>query len=285
VSTRTVGDRVGLEHLVYNDAGVLTNATVVLTVTDPLGADTTPSVTHASTGTYTADFDLTSAGVWLWRWTVSGAVIDVDDGQVTAVDPAPPTYASLSLLKLALGLSPTDTTRDEILTLALNGASRSVEQYCDGRVFTLAPTATARVFPAGRRVICTDQGERLDVDDIGALDDLLVEVGDGTTWTTVTNVETYPDNALAKLQAITAVGSWTTCLRWQRKMRVTARWGWPEVPTAVEQATLLQATRLAKRPGSPEGVAGSADWGLVRIPNLDPDVKALLAYLTSVPVA
>lgn len=285
MTTRNVGDRVGVKHLVYNDAGALTDATTVLTVTDPAGADTTPSVTHASTGTYTADFDLNAAGVWLWRWTVSGAVVDVEDGQVTAVDPAPATYTTLSLLKFALGLSPTDTTRDEILSLALNGAARAVEKYCDARVFTLAPTATARVYSAGRNVICTDQGERLQVDDIGAIDDLVVEVGDGTTWTTITDVETYPDNALAKREAITAVGSWTTCLRWQRKLRVTARWGWPEVPTAVEQATLLQATRLAKRPGSPEGVAGSADWGLVRIPNLDPDVKALLAYLTRYHVA
>ena len=47
------------------------------------------------------------------------------------------------------------------------------------------------------------------------------------------------------------------------------------------EATLLHAGRLYKRPGSPEGVAGSSEWGLVRIPHFDPDVKALLApYVT-----
>lgn len=285
MTTRDVGDRVGLEQLVYDSTGTLTNATVVLTVTDPSGATTTPTVTHVSTGTYTADFTLTTAGPWRWKWDVSGAVIDVAYGQVTAVDPAPLTYVTLDVLKGALTLARTDTTRDDLLQLALTAASRSVERYCDSRVFYLASAATARTYTCGPNVLVNGQGdERLPVDDIGSTTGLVVEVGDGTTYTTVTAYETWPDNALARNEAITAIvipATSSVTLQTQRKMRITARWGWPEVPAAVEQATLLQATRLYRRPSSPEGVAGSADWGLIRIPNLDPDVKALLAYLTT----
>jgi hypothetical protein len=280
VTTRDVGDRVNLEYLAYA-AGVASSATVVLTVTDPTGTTTTPSVTFASPNIYTASFTLASAGPWSWRWTVSGNVVDVQDGQVTADNPAPPTYVSLALLRQALGMAATDTTRDDLLEQALGAASRSVEQYCDGRRFYLDTTATARIFSAGKRVLCTDEGDRLPVDDIGSLSGLIVEYGDGTTWTTLTGYETFPDNALARHSAITAIVSPTVLLSVQRKVRVTARWGWPEVPSAVEQATLLQATRLYRRKDSPEGVAGGADWGLVRVPNLDPDVKALLAYLTA----
>ncbi len=192
-----------------------------------------------------------------------------------------PPYSSLGMLKQALGMASADTTRDELLTLALAGASRSVEQYCDGRVFTLAGLATARTYSLGRRLICTDMGDRVNVDDIGTASGLVVEVGDGTTFTAITDVETHPDNALARGDAITAIIATRTRLAGYRKMRVTACWGWPDVPTAVDQATLLQASRLYWRKDSPGGVAGSAEWGMVRVPNLDPDVKALLAVTSA----
>lgn len=279
MTTRDVGDRINVRYLALA-AGVETTATVALTVTDPDGTNTTPSVTFTAPNIYDASFTLDTAGVWSWRWDVSGLVVDVDRGQVTALDPAPPTYAPLSLLKSALNMSQTDTTSDDLLVQALTGASRSVEQYCDGRRFYLDTTASARVYTTRNRVICTSDGERLDIDDIGA-GTPTVEVGDGTTWTAVTDFETYPDNAFARQFAITGLVNTGRLWSANRRVRVTARWGWPEIPSAVSQATLLQATRLYRRKDSPEGVAGSADWGLVRVPNLDPDVKALLAYLAN----
>lgn len=278
MTTKDVGDRVNVRYLAYA-AGVASTATVVLTVTAPDGTTTTPSVTLTAPNQYDASFTLTAAGSWSWRWDVSGAVIDKQYGAVTAANPAAPTYCTMALLKAALGVSVTDTTRDDLLQQALVGASRSVEQYCDDRRFYLDLTSTARTFPTARTVISTCDGQRLKVDDIGHAT-MTVEVGDGTTWTTTTDYEVYPLNALAKGQAITAL--FTTSTNWtaNRRVRVTARWGWPEIPAAVEQATLLQASRLFRRKDSPEGVAGSADWGLVRVPNMDPDVKALLAYLT-----
>ena len=45
----------------------------------------------------------------------------------------------------------------------------------------------------------------------------------------------------------------------------------------VQEAVILEASRLYKRRQSPEGVAGWGDLGVVRIMGRDPDVEALLA--------
>jgi hypothetical protein len=284
-----VGDRYEIVYLAYNDAKALTDATVALTVTDPTGAVTNPSMTHASTGTYTYDLTLTTAGVWTYKIVATGTVVEAITAQVTAKDPAPPTYSTLPLLKQALGISATDATRDDLLNLALAGASRAIEQYCEGRRFYLDQTASARTYPLDHRtVVETRRGYRVLVDDFGDTTGLIVEVKcDSSAWTTLTlstDFETYPDNALAQNMALTGIFTRRFAqspLYWNTDIRVTARWGWPQVPTQVEHAALLQATRLYKRKDSPEGVSGSADWGLIRVPNLDPDVQRLLAFLTT----
>ncbi len=57
---------------------------------------------------------------------------------------------------------------------------------------------------------------------------------------------------------------------------ITAVWGWPEVPADIIWAHHMQAHRYYGRKGSPEGISGSAEWGISRIPRLDPDVLAIL---------
>jgi hypothetical protein len=280
VTTVDLGDRVNVRYFAYA-AGVASTATMALVVTAPDATTSSPAITFTAPNQYDASFTASQAGVWYWVWTASGLVVDVETDQITATDPGPTLYASLAQMRDRLNMAPTNVSRDEALTLALSAASRAVEQFCDGRTFSLAKAATARVFSAAGWVLSTRQGDRLNVDDIGATTGLLVEVGDGITYTTLTDAETYPDNALARGDAITAVVSPNTSIRYQRKVRVTARWGWPGIPAAVEQATLLKAVRLYRRFGSPEGVAGSTDWGLVHAPNEDPDVKALLGpYVT-----
>lgn len=48
-------------------------------------------------------------------------------------------------------------------------------------------------------------------------------------------------------------------------------------PAAVHTAALVQGARWLKRRGSPEGVAGFGDLGIVRVGALDPDVEQLLS--------
>lgn len=279
MTTRDVGDRINVRYTALDANGEPITATVVLTVTDPTGDTSTPTVTHTAPNLYDASFTLSEAGTWQWKWTVSGNVVDVDYGEVYAADPAPQTYSSLASMRKQANIPPSETSLDELLQVALDAASRDIETHCDGRVFWLARAATARVFST-RHTLCNADGYRLPLFDgsvncIGSAT-ITVEVGDGTTWTAVTSYETWPDNALAKGEAIEALVSQTDWRNW-RKARVTTRWGWPAVPAKVHQATTLHGARFLRRKDSPEGVAGSSEWGLVRVPFMDPDVRRLLA--------
>lgn len=244
---------------------------VVLAVTAPDGTESTPATSFSSPN-WSASVTANQYDVWLYAWSINDVI--VEQGTFTV---GGPWYGTLAGLRKSINRRPNDDTADDLLASALEAASRAVEEYCDGRVFYLADTATARTFPTRRR-LCLDEGYRLPVDDIGHAT-ITAEVGDGTTWTAVA-VETYPENALAKGKAITGLVSQTDWAG-HRLARITTRWGWPTEPAAVVRATQLQASRLYRRKDSPEGVAGSSEWGLVRVPNLDPDVKALLApYVT-----
>ena len=76
---------------------------------------------------------------------------------------------------------------------------------------------------------------------------------------------------------------WITGLRrdgggwcFARRARVTADWGWPAVPDAIVEATLLLANRRFMRKDSPEGIAGWAAEGPVRVSRFDPDIEDLV---------
>ncbi|MFD5425212.1 head-tail connector protein [Streptomyces sp. NPDC127084] len=187
-------------------------------------------------------------------------------------------YADLATLKLSLNIETDDTSRDTLLNNALASASRSIDAST-GRRFYLDSPATARTYRTSGRVVCNAEGERLLVDDIGSSTGLIVETGSGGSWSPVTDYETAPDNALVRGRAITSLlrasGTWGYG---STRVRVTARWGWPAVPDEIEQATLLQAARLYRRKDSPEGVTGSAEWGVVRLSRRDPDVWNLIEH-------
>ncbi|MFE9853713.1 MULTISPECIES: phage gp6-like head-tail connector protein [Streptomyces] len=185
-------------------------------------------------------------------------------------------YAELADLKSNLNVEEADLSRDVMLQAALTAASRGIDTST-GRRFWLDDVPVARVFRTRGRVAFTeDGGERLLVDDIGA-DPVLVESGSVSSWADVPDYEPGPDNALLRGRPITSLavpGRWAVGDR----VRVVARWGWPAVPDEIRQATLIQAARLYRRKDSPEGVAGSAEWGVMRLSRRDPDVWALIEH-------
>lgn len=184
-------------------------------------------------------------------------------------------YATLSVLKEQLGI--TDTVRDVLLGNAVAAASRAIDKKT-GRRFWLDEAAVTRTFTLRGRVVRDEDGDLLLVSDIGSLDGLVVEIGAAGSWSVVSGYEPMPDNALLDGQAITGllqpVGTWGISAI--SRVRITARWGWPAVPDEIGQATLLQAGRLFDRRNSPGGVTGHNDWGFMRLPSLDPDVRALV---------
>lgn len=274
---RDVGDQQYLEHRVYDpvtDPPALIDATVALSVTDPSGAITSPSVMHASTGVYRANFTLASAGVWYWRWTVSGTVTDIEDGEVTAANPGPAIYASLDDLRDRLRItSSTDTADNQEMLDRLAAASRRVDRDTGRRHgFWADKTATARTFRP-------THGELLIVDDM-AVAPTSVAIGSGTSYTTISSAfyDFLPENALADGRALEVIryinGCWPT--DGITRVQVTARWGWPSIPDEIHEATLLLAARLFRRKDSPEGVRGFSDLGVIRVGRYDPDYSALI---------
>lgn len=181
--------------------------------------------------------------------------------------------------RLKASLSITDAAVDDLLDLAREAASRAVDAYC-GRRFYQDASASARTYRMAGRLVSTDDGEVLLVDDISTATGLIVEVGNTTDgWTVVTSeVELTPDNALARGRAAEGLlrPYWPQASRATR-VRVTARWGWAAVPPEVAEAALILAGRLYKRKDSPEGVMGSSEWGVIRVSRTDPDVASLLA--------
>lgn len=277
MTTRDVGDAVNLRHEIRDPDGVLTDATVTLTVTKPSGATSTPSVSRTSTGVYDATFTIDAKGPWSWRWDVTGAITDVAYGELSAQDPAPPAYATLTDLKGRLGIDPSDTSEDATLQGKLATASRDIDKDC-GRRFWLDPVAVQRVFNPQYRIVPTWDGEKLLIDDIGDATGLTAEIGSGDYWVPVVDYDTGPDNALVDGQAIEwLLRPYLPWVTWPRqRIRITARWGWPAVPDQIKEATLLRAHRLARRQDSPEGVAGSTEFGVIRVSRWDPDYDALI---------
>ncbi len=174
---------------------------------------------------------------------------------------------------------------ETLLARAVAAASRAVEDWCGGRTFGLDATATSRMFrPCDTEVA--------DVDDIGSDIGLVVETWDGASWATwpADDYQLEPLNAGSRAtafawdQVVALSGGWPVGGR-RPTLRVTARWGWSEVPAQVEKATILRAIGLFKRKEAVWGVAGFGDFGAVRITRADPDVVDLLASFRRVVVA
>lgn len=184
-------------------------------------------------------------------------------------------YGTIGALKQRLKIPSDDNSRDELLLSALGAASRGIER-ATGRRFWLDPEPVTRTYNPRRRLVPEADGELLLTDDIGT-DDMVVEVGSGTSYSAVTDYETWPENALADGKPITGLlrvfGIWAVT---GTRIRITTRFGWPAEPDPIPEASLIQAARLYRRADSPEGVTGSAEWGVVRVSRRDPDVWNLI---------
>lgn len=188
-------------------------------------------------------------------------------------------YVPLPMLKAALTMKGTVEDRDDLLQLALDAAHEAVDGHC-GRRFGLDEAVSARTYELDGTLIREPDGDRVLVDDIGAVAGLIVEYGSDTAgWTVITtSSRSRPDNAITRGRPVTSLRYAAGAIPWSvaAEARVTAKWGWPAVPNKVKQATLLEAMRLYKRKESPEGVLGVAEWGPLRVSRVDPDVEKLL---------
>jgi hypothetical protein len=197
----------------------------------------------------------------------------------------------------ALRLALSDTVDDDRINLAIDAASRAIENYTQRR-FWQDPSATARVFTAMTYSV-------VEVDDFQTTTGLIVETdpyGDGSfpiTWDS-TDYQLEPLNAqldgqpwaFDRIRAIrskifpiygAALASFPQA-RTQAQIRVTARWGWANIPTDVIKACIAEAVYLFKSDDVPLGATGMGQTGVLKLAGNElgsPVAKALLGPYTS----
>jgi hypothetical protein len=183
-------------------------------------------------------------------------------------------YATLAELKASARI--TDTVDDGLLELALESASRQIDQVCE-RNFYNAGTAT-RIF-AARDSYLTE------IDDLISISSLKTDPEADGIFTITWQPSDYvlePLNGISGgiPQPFTRIRARDEYLfpvvNDEPLVEVTGVWGWTSIPTAIRQATVLLASRMFKRNDSPLGVAGFGDLGVIRVGTTDPDVEKLI---------
>jgi hypothetical protein len=182
-------------------------------------------------------------------------------------------YATLLDVKAALRI--TDGIDDSLLETSIESASRMIDGYT-ARTFYNAGTAVRNFAATDDLNLIID--DAISISEVASTD----EIGDIYTVWKVTDYQLEPVNSRSDglympYTGIRAINDYAWPVVDQQALcRITGVWGWPAVPTAIKQATIIQASRLFKRLDSPLGVAGFGDLGAIRVGRyLDPDVEQL----------
>jgi hypothetical protein len=183
-------------------------------------------------------------------------------------------YCTLQQLKDSLRI--TDNVDDTMLELAIETASRQIDDYCE-RVFYTA-SATRYYAPRDSYVVETDDIVSITTLKTSSAADGVYDI----TWAT-TDYQKEPLNGIAggipsPITHLRAVDDYLFPLQdGETTVQVVGTFGWSAIPTAIKYATLLLGSRLFKRMDSPLGVAGIGDLGVIRVSRIDPDIDALIA--------
>ena len=189
-------------------------------------------------------------------------------------------YSTLAQVKAALRI--TDSVDDSLLEMAIESASRAIDQYT-ARNFYNAGTAVRYYAPS--------DSLNVEIDDMISLVSLQTMSDDeqvyDTTWAS-DDYQLEPLNGIVDgisqpYNHIRAVGDYTyLTLAGEATVKVTGVWGWSAVPIQVTQATVIQASRIFKRLDSPLGII-SGELGSMRVGSrLDPDVAQLVDSLRKI---
>lgn len=179
-----------------------------------------------------------------------------------------PDYTTVPTLKARLGI--TDSVDDAVLGACIAAASRAIEDYTDRKFY--AVTAT--------RYFTAQDDATLFVDDLLSVTSIDTDDGNRSyphSWAAADyDLEPYNSTPYTRIRiAPTGTESWPVGL--PKGVRIVGSWGYSaKTPTAVEEACLIQASRLFKRKDAPFGVAGTAEAGTMALPRIDPDVRMLL---------
>lgn len=185
-------------------------------------------------------------------------------------------YATLAELKSSLTI--TDTSDDALLELAITSTSRMIDDFT-GRFFYANGTIGSPVI----RYYTPNDPWSLAVDDFVSISAIATDDNFNQTWSTVWATSDYmfePINNPRRswpYSRILATGRYVWPYYLPQACKITGVWGWPAVPSEVNQACIIQSSRIFVRKQSPFGIAGTPELGTVRLSSrLDPDVEAFL---------
>lgn len=203
-------------------------------------------------------------------------------------------YCTLPELKAVLG-DISDSKDDVALELAINAASRQIDQFCEQRFWIDGSVVAREIVVLG----CSDDvdlwDEDGDVSGIATATGLIVQsdsAGDGTFSTTLTAGTDFilkPRNAAVMVPArpyryLGFGHSGAASLprpTGRPSLKVTAKWGWAAVPSAVQQACQLQAAQLWKAKDAVFGVVTFGDADTLRVrAEMNPIAAGLLLPFT-----
>lgn len=183
-------------------------------------------------------------------------------------------YNSRDTMKALLNIPLDNHEEDDLVDRAIKGAARAIERRSGWPTFWKSDVATLRNVDVSGRVVPVRQStysytKVLLRNGIASATGFLVA---GFSSPVLMPEDSFDDGEPADAIRLPAGASFANAGR----LPITAIWGWPEVPADIVMAHQMQSHRYYNRKGSPEGIAGSAEWGLTRIPPLDPDVLSIL---------
>ena len=201
-------------------------------------------------------------------------------------------YATLNEIKAYLSIS--DTTDDTLLEKLVESSSRSIDKIANRR-FYADTAATVRLYRAYSDIFVY-------TDDISSTDGLIVKVdegGNGTYTKTLTlNTQFILDPLTAsalgrpftQLTMVSNTESWPifpglTQNGLRPGVQVTAKFGWPSVPSDVNVACLILTADLYKRKDAPGGVLGLGDLGVIRMSPVGRDVSQMIRAYQKIAIA
>ena len=270
-------------EITFTVLGVNTDpSTVSVVVTDPTGTQVIHTfggsppnndVSKNATGIYQLNQPCTLEGLWSYVWIGTGAVSDVTAGTFSVS----PTflnrfYCSVAEIKSRIGMDPSDTSDDDQLLLAVQSATRGIDQYTgryfwqgiDTRVFNTLDIETCRIDDLVSVTTLSADSTGLSVyDQVWAPTDYRLEPANAPT----PSPEPEP---YTLIRALAGGGGrywfpWIYPLSNPDRVKIVGVFGWPAVPYLVKQVALQASEDIYKLKDAPFGVLGSADMGIMRI--------------------
>lgn len=185
-------------------------------------------------------------------------------------------YATLAEVKASLAI--TDTQDDTMLEIAITSASRMIDDYTDRFFYQTGTGQTPATY-----YYTPQDWWTCNIDDNVSISEIATDDNFNQTWSTVwatTDFFTEPINNPNRgwpINRLVAIDRYVWPVNLPNSLRVKGVFGWTAIPSEINQACIIQSSRLFVRKQSPFGIAGTPELGTVRLTSrLDPDVEVLI---------